>query len=197
MVRGLQSARLRHVQAIHAREAVPVSHVVAATAIQQAHKLMSDAQTAALSRLRLTRPRYEVLNVLYFSPTGTMGPAELSRVILLHPASMTYTADTLEQQGLVVRVPDDGDGRVLALRITDKGRRLVAKAMAALGEIKFGLPDLTKAQADQLSLLLSMIRHPDHDVGEPSVNRMPTGGTRKQRAAAAGTTSRAPKKAST
>lgn len=163
MAKELQSVRLRHVRQIHAERDIPTAHVVAATAIQRAHKLMSDAQTEVLTSLRLTRPRYEVLNVLYFSPTGTMGPAELSRVILLHPASMTYTADTLGQQGLVTRVPDEKDGRVLALRITEEGRRLVAKAIRALGDVCFGLGDLTETEADQVSYLLSKLQHPPEE----------------------------------
>jgi len=137
---------------------------------------MSDAQAQVLTSLGLTRPRYEVLNVLYFSPTGTMGPAELSRVILLHPASMTYTADTLGQQGLVTRVPDEEDGRVLALRITEEGRRLVAKAIHALADVCFGLDDLTDAEAEQISYLLSKLRHPPEE-SKPKSGRGVAAGT--------------------
>ena len=56
---------------------------------------------------------------------------ELVDAMMITSGSMTHRIDRLEERGLVRRVPDPDDGRVVLVELTDRGHDLVDEAVAA------------------------------------------------------------------
>src|SRR6202023_3163715 len=82
-------------------------------------------------RYGLTRGDVGVLSALRTSPPPhTLSPTQLFRGLMMSSAGMTKRLDRLEQQGLVKRNPDKDDRRGVTIHLTERGRRLLARAVA-------------------------------------------------------------------
>jgi DNA-binding MarR family transcriptional regulator len=154
----LESPRLRQVLDHFGDVEKPV-HMVAASAIFRASKIVSSRMEAALSELNLTPARYELLGLLDNTEGGRMSLRDLSRATLHHPATMTYTIDTLEKRKLIRRKPDPSDRRAVLAEVTAAGRELVVRASRVLEAIDWGVGDYSETQAADVAVLLSML-HP-------------------------------------
>jgi DNA-binding MarR family transcriptional regulator len=82
--------------------------------------------------LNLTVPQMKCL--CYISRHGKINLSGLAAGIHVTPANVTGIVDRLVEQGLVTRVPDTADRRVLWLDVTEKG----AANLAVLREGKAG-----------------------------------------------------------
>jgi len=80
------------------------------------------------SKSGLTAPRLSALSVLVFGGPLTIGA--LAAAEQVRPPTMTRLVAALEAQGLVARDPDPSDGRVVRVRATPKGERLLAAGRA-------------------------------------------------------------------
>jgi DNA-binding MarR family transcriptional regulator len=80
------------------------------------------------ARSGLTAPRLSALSVVVFGGPLTLGA--LAAAEQVRPPTMTRLVAALEAQGLVVRDPDPHDGRVVRVRATAKGQRLLAAGRA-------------------------------------------------------------------
>ena len=118
------------------RDARPPSEAGTAgdTATVVADRLHS-AAIHLLRRLRrvdaktgLSGPRLSALSVVVFGGPLTLG--ELATAEQVKPPTMTRLVRALEAHRLVVREPDEHDGRVVRLRATAKGRALMAEGRA-------------------------------------------------------------------
>lgn len=74
----------------------------------------------------VTAPHLSALSVLVFGGPRTLG--ELAEAEQVRPPSITRIVRNLEADGLVEREPDPADGRVVRVRATDEGRRVLADA---------------------------------------------------------------------
>lgn len=73
-------------------------------------------------------------------------------------SQMTRQVQTLLSQGLVIRSPSPDDGRVMELRLTDKGRALVDLLQGLLAEVLEDLlTPLTPEQRAQFSALMEVL----------------------------------------
>lgn len=75
----------------------------------------------AVSPAGLTVPQYSVLMELAPTPGGRLSLSEIGRRCLKSPPNVTAIVDRLESVGLVLRVRDDADRRVVLAEITDPG----------------------------------------------------------------------------
>src|SRR5438874_3245298 len=90
---------------------------------------VTGVQTCALPIL--TRGDVGVLSALRTSPPPhTLSPTQLFRGLMMSSAGMTKRLDRLEKVGLVKRNPDKDDRRGVTIHLTDRGRRLLARAVA-------------------------------------------------------------------
>lgn len=90
--------------------------------------LLRRAATAD-SGMRLDGPRASLLSVLAFGGPQTMSRlAEMERVT---PAAITKLVTALERDGLAVRVRDSEDRRVVRVKATSTGERLLREGRAA------------------------------------------------------------------
>ena len=139
------------------RDASPLSEAAAAgdTATALADRLHS-AAIHLLRRLRrvdaktgLSGPRLSALSVVVFGGPLTLG--ELAAAEQVKPPTMTRLVRALEAHRLVVREPDEHDGRVVRLRATVKGRALMAEGRARrVSALADGLRTLETSELDAL-----------------------------------------------
>src|SRR5437868_13069961 len=83
------------------------------------------------TRSGLSAPRLSALSVIVFAGPLTLG--ELAAAEQVRPPTMTRLVAALEAEGLVERVPDPRDGRVVRVRATARGRRLLMAGRAGRG----------------------------------------------------------------
>lgn len=76
----------------------------------------------------LTGPRLSALSVIVFA--GPITPGELAAAEQVRPPTMTKIVRALEGERLVRRKRDPGDGRVVRLSATRKGRALLQAGRA-------------------------------------------------------------------
>ena len=65
----------------------------------------------------------------YISEKGRPTMREVSRFLCITPPSVTPLINGLIQLGMITRVPDDSDRRVIRLAITAKGKRTLEKVI--------------------------------------------------------------------
>jgi DNA-binding MarR family transcriptional regulator len=79
----------------------------------------------------LQLPDYEILARLYWvGPPHTLRPSQLAAGTLTPATSITNRLDRLQRRGMLERVTDPKDRRVLAARLTDEGRALFERIVA-------------------------------------------------------------------
>jgi DNA-binding MarR family transcriptional regulator len=155
---SLESPFLRNVLT-HLGDAHMPNHVVAATAVFRAEKIIKTKMAAALSDLDLAPDRYQVLALLVAAEGGKMSLSDVSRAALLHPATTTYTVDTLEKRGLIKRQSDPKDRRGVLAQVTPAGREVVRKATKRLKSIEWGIGEISDDDAATVARVLSRL-HP-------------------------------------
>jgi DNA-binding MarR family transcriptional regulator len=118
------------------------------------------------SRLRttfgITLPRFDLMAQLERHPDG-LRMGELSKRMMVTGGNITGITDQLEQEKLVVRVPDQTDRRAYAVQLTEAGRKAFSD-MAMVHErwIEELLADIPAEDKGKLIELLSqMKRHLD------------------------------------
>lgn len=109
------------------------------------------------NRFATTLPRFDVLAMLDHAPEG-LRMSDLSARLMVSNGNVTGIIDRLVKDGLVVRVPIQGDRRATLVRLTQKGRETFAE-MAATHEAwvnelfaPLGRDDIERA-IDMLALL--------------------------------------------
>ena len=70
---------------------------------------------------------YDVLLELTRAPQGRLRPSEIERETLLAQYNLSRLLDRLEREGLIGRLPYEGDARGQWVVITDTGRALQAR----------------------------------------------------------------------
>ena len=115
------------------------------------------------SRLRnefgITLPRFDLMAQLERYPDG-LRMGELSKRMMVTGGNITGITDQLEQENLVMRVPDPKDRRAYSVKLTTSGR-VAFKRMAAvhegwIAELFAGLPGVQKTA---LSALLAQVKN--------------------------------------
>lgn len=93
------------------------------------------ARREALEQLALPQWQFDVLTALRRAgPPYEMTPGELLAETLVTSGTMTHRVDQMASAGLVERLPDPSDGRVVRVRLTPRGREAVDGALGNLLE---------------------------------------------------------------
>ncbi len=104
----------------------------------------TQVRSALREQFDTTLPRFDLMAQLERTPEG-LRMNELSRRLMVTGGNVTGITDQLVAEGLVERVPAEGDRRALCVRLTPQGRRQfnemaraheawIVEAFAALGE---------------------------------------------------------------
>ena len=74
----------------------------------------------------ITGPQLWALKTI--SAQGSLSLGELSKKMYLHPSTISGVVDRLEKKGFVIRDRGREDRRVVTVRLTPQGKKIVAKA---------------------------------------------------------------------
>jgi DNA-binding MarR family transcriptional regulator len=140
-------------------------HFAAMATLLRTTILVTDEMDRVLKECQLSRTGYLILITLQTSREQTRPLGQLSKVLLVHPTTVTMAIDQLEKPGLVRRVPHPTDRRTVLARLTPEGDDLAERATKALAGIGYGLGDVSAAGASQLTAALRRIRQSIGDLG--------------------------------
>ena len=105
-----------------------------------------------------TLPRFDLMAQLERSPEGLKMNA-LSRRMMVTGGNVTGITDQLESEGMVQRLPLEGDRRALLIRLTPTGRKAFAEmASAHEGWIVESLSGLSEREVETLHKLLGKVK---------------------------------------
>ena len=97
--------------------------------LRQAYASHRIRMERALQDMSLTLPQFSVLTMLAAYP-GASG-AELARLSLLTPQTMSVIIANLERDGIISRRPHQEHGRIQIIEITSSGKKLLARCKSA------------------------------------------------------------------
>lgn len=97
--------------------------------VVRVHHACEMAITAALEPLGLNLSQYDILANLARQPDLAQG--ELAGRLLVGKSAVSMTLPDLERRGLITRERDADDGRIRRLKLTQKGKELASRALAA------------------------------------------------------------------
>lgn len=142
---GMKSRAMRH-------DAEELAELLHATAIHLLRTVRRLDETCGL-----TAPRLSALSVVVFSGSVTLG--ELAEAEQVRPPTMTRIVNALEEQRLVVKVPDPGDGRAIRIAATTKGKRMLIQGRRRRVQLLAErVRRLDKAEQENLSAALVTIQ---------------------------------------
>ncbi len=108
-----------------------------------------------LSDFDITPPQFNALLILVNNGNLTIG--ELGERMYLACSTATDLIDRMERNGLVARVRDANDRRVIRLHVKEKGHQMVDAVLSARKKYLSGiLEDLT---VDETSVIIEGMRH--------------------------------------
>jgi DNA-binding MarR family transcriptional regulator len=118
------------------------------------------------SRYELTAQQYNVLRLLKAARPEAVPTLTLADRLVSRAPDVTRMIDRLEDRRLVTREKDPGDRRVVRVRITDAGLKLVAQLAGPLADCHARqLGHLSEADLKRLSALLREARRPHEPEG--------------------------------
>lgn len=124
-------------------------------------------QSEELRPLGLSPSAFNVLMALHNTADRTLEPCQLAQRLLISRPSVTGLLDTLQNKGLVDRLPHAEDRRRVLVRLTDDGARLLESHFAThYAEINRLFEGLEPDEKATLVTLLRRIRDvvpPDFD----------------------------------
>jgi DNA-binding MarR family transcriptional regulator len=121
-------------------------------------KIEAEIRSRLRTEFGITLPRFDLMAQLERHPEG-LRMGELSKRMMVTGGNVTGITDQLEQENLVVRVPDPKDGRAFSVRLTAAGRKAFAQ-MAEVHErwVAELLQDISQEDKGQLIELLSQMK---------------------------------------
>lgn len=131
------------------------SHEVALAIVLTSAMLTKEADRL-LREYDLTEAQFNVLMLLAYQagPEG-ISQTQLSRMLLVNRANVTGLVDRMERDGLLERFSEPGDRRMRIIRMTEKGREILEKAVQPYLERVDGIMGAlsTKEREDLLGIL--------------------------------------------
>ncbi|TLP78903.1 MarR family winged helix-turn-helix transcriptional regulator [Nesterenkonia sphaerica] len=128
------------------------------TAIMRTQQILLGRAQEILKPFDLTFARYEVISLLSFSREKRMPMNKASRLLQVHPTSITNAVDRLEAAGLVERQPHDSDRRAILLVLTPEGKRTAEQATEVLNAELFEQTGFTPEEIEDLNRILANFR---------------------------------------
>jgi DNA-binding MarR family transcriptional regulator len=135
------------------------SGMAVVTSIMRVQQVLLARVESVLRPLGLTFARYEVLMLLRFSRRGVLPVGKIGERLQVHPASVTNAVQRLEQDGLVTRSANPGDGRSVLAEITESGSKLAVIATERLNEEVFATVPVPAATQRDIYAALKEMRH--------------------------------------
>jgi len=120
--------------------------------VYQIRRLMQarELYTKELSKhYQVSAPQLNCLLALH--ENGPLPPSHIARIIMVKSSTVTGIIDRLELKGLVTRLRNSPDRRIINIQLTKEGRRLAKNAPPPIQQkIVDGLKRLPKKEAEQI-----------------------------------------------
>ncbi|MEO8657147.1 MAG: MarR family transcriptional regulator [Bryobacteraceae bacterium] len=137
----------------------PVAEEEAAVALQRTADLMAQQITAVLKPHGISPAQYNVLRILRGAGKDGLPCGEVGNRMVTRDPDMTRLLDRMETRGLVARIREQKDRRVITARITPEGEAMVGQLDRPIAELSVRqFSALTKAQLKTLVDLLDRLR---------------------------------------
>lgn len=130
----------------------------AMASLLRATALVTEEVDRVLKTVGLTRTGWLVMVTLQMSDDNARPLGQLSKVLLVHPTTVTMVIDQLEKAKLVTRKPHPTDRRTVLAKLTPKGLAQVQAANEALGAVGFGMGGIDETTADRITEDLRTVR---------------------------------------
>lgn len=89
---------------------------------------------------------------------GPLPPSQIAKYMMVKSSTVTGVVDRLEQKGLVERVRNSPDRRVITIQLTEAGKNLTANAPPPIQrKIVTGLRNLSQKETESIALALSKL----------------------------------------
>lgn len=106
-------------------------------AVQRLARLLNRSATKALAADGLTPAEFELMCALRAHPAPhRLTPSDLYEAMLISSGGLTKLLKALEARGLVLRPPSERDRRSRPVQLSEAGRDLVERAMAAVQKVE-------------------------------------------------------------
>ncbi|MBX6766698.1 MAG: MarR family transcriptional regulator [Actinomadura rubrobrunea] len=135
---------------------LPLASMAISKRITRLAKHLERLAVDVLGPLGLEPGEFDVIaTLLRAGPPHELAPGTLNRSLMISGGGLTKRLNRLEERGLISRRLAPGDRRSLLVTLTDSGRRLAERAVAAHAEATAELIDtLPVEHREQLSALL-------------------------------------------
>jgi len=118
-------------------------------ALRRIFKAIQDYSQEVSHKFGITGPQLWALKTL--STNGSLPLGQLSKMMYLHPSTITGVVDRLEKKGYVVRDRVHKDRRVVMVQLTSKGKKIVGKAPNPIqGKMVYGLSRLQQKNLNSI-----------------------------------------------
>ncbi|KLD77649.1 MarR family transcriptional regulator [Xanthomonas hyacinthi] len=126
--------------------------------IKLLHKLILEHGNDLLRVHGLNYSEYNVLMMIDASPDATLNPSQLSDAASEKSANITRLTSHLVDKGLIQRTPSTEDRRMLLLRLTAEGKRLIEAFIPdVFAQLGGYTQHLERAELAQLEALLKKL----------------------------------------
>ena len=129
--------------------------------IYQIRRLMQAGElfTKELNKAyQVSAPQLHCLLALH--ENGPLPPSQIARHIMVKSSTVTGIIDRLEQKGLVCRLRNSPDRRVITIQLTEAGKELAQNAPPPIQhKIVDGLKKLPEGEIKQIILSLTKLTH--------------------------------------
>ena len=102
--------------------------------LRQAQVAVRNAVEDALVDLGVTLPQFSAMTML--DAYDDLSAADIARLSMLTPQTITVIVRNLERDGLISRAPDPSHGRILRLALTEDGRSMVKKCRKRVDKVE-------------------------------------------------------------
>ena len=124
-------------------------------ALVEAYERSSHVDTRYFARWGLTPQQYNAMRILYFADEKGVRLSEIGERLLQRVPDVSRLVDRLERAGFARRSAHPGDGRVVLVELTPKGRTLVEDMVADVMDAhEAWYSALTPAEQKRLESLL-------------------------------------------
>jgi len=115
-------------------------------------------------RSGISRPHFAIMGIL--DESGMLPVSAIGKILLIPKPQMTLFIDKLIRLGLVERLPDTSDRRIINVSLTDRGKLVLDEARALIGDnIREKLSCLNTEEFEELAASLRKLREIGSKIG--------------------------------
>jgi DNA-binding MarR family transcriptional regulator len=116
--------------------------------LRQANTVFRMQMERALSNYGVTPPQFSVMTMLVAYPG--ISNADIARLSMLTPPTVSVIVGNLERAGLIVRTPHEMHGRIQQIEVTEEGKGLLAKCKKRVQALEEALVEGLRAEEEMV-----------------------------------------------